>query len=121
MQTDLDAQKVSKFFVDRRGHPRYCFSVPLTIRSVDGICIPAISIEISLSGLSAVASKALPLDKTVELDPVVGEKVQALVRRRVGRVYGFEFLNLTETHSRQIAERCKTLPRHQGKMLAGLL
>ena len=121
MQTDLDTQKVSKSSVDRRGHPRYRLSVPLTIRSVDGICIPGISIEISESGLSAIASEALPLDDTVELDSVVGEKVQARVRRRIGRVYGFEFLNLTEAHSRQIAERCKTLPRHQGKMLASLL
>jgi hypothetical protein len=32
----------------------------------------------------------------VELEPIAGGKVQALVRRKTGRVYGFEFLSLTE-------------------------
>jgi PilZ domain len=121
VQTDLDAPKASETFPDRRAHPRYRLSVPLTIHSTDGASIPGISIEISQSGISAITAQALTLDDTVELDQIVGERVRARVRRRVGRIYGFEFLNLTAEHTRRIAERCKTLPRYQGNMLAGLL
>ena len=120
MQTELDL-KLSGSPRDRRQYPRYRFSVPMTIRPADGAPIRAISIEISESGISAITANSLSLSDTVELDSVAGEKVIARVRRNVGRVYGFEFLNLSADQSRRIVERCKTLPLYQGKILAGLL
>ena len=44
---------------DRRRHPRYRYSVPITIRSAEGATIPGITIEISESGLSAIAAHTL--------------------------------------------------------------
>jgi hypothetical protein len=93
----------------------------MTIRSADGAAIQGISIEISENGISAITANPLVLDETVELDAVAGEKVHARVRRKLGRIYGFEFLDLTADQSCRIAERCKTLPLYRGTMLAGLL
>lgn len=121
MPADSDFQNVSETPAERRQHPRYRFSVPMTIRSADGAEIPGISIEISNNGISAITANPLVLNETVELDAVAGEKVHAQVRHNVGRIYGFEFLDLTADQSCRIAERCKTLPLYRGTMLAGLL
>src|ERR1700752_1853301 len=61
MQPDIDAQKAAGTPPDRRRHPRYRFSVPITIRSSDGAVMPGISIEISASGISAIAPDSLKL------------------------------------------------------------
>jgi hypothetical protein len=76
-----------------------------------------ISIEISASGASAITAGSLKLNDTVELQEIVADKVLALVRRNVGKVYGFEFLNLTPDQARRITERCKLLPRYQSRSL----
>jgi hypothetical protein len=118
VQTDLDSQKVSsETFPDRRRHPRYRFSIPITIRSADGAAIPGITIEISESGLSAITADSLKVNDTVELEPIAAGKVLALVRRNIGRVYGFEFLSLTAEQVQRITESCKLLSRYQGKSL----
>jgi len=117
METELGCQKVSETIPDRRRHPRYRFSVPITIRSADGGAIPGITIEISGSGLSAITAHSLKVNDTVELEPIAGGKVLALVRRNIGRVYGFEFLNLAAEQIDQIAESCKLLPLYQGTSL----
>ena len=117
MQTDLDSQKLSGTFPDRRRHPRYRFSVPITIRSAEGTAIPGISIEISESGISAITADSLKVGDTVELEPIAGGKVSAVVRRNVGRLYGFEFLDLTAEQTQRINESCKMLARYLGKTL----
>jgi PilZ domain len=117
MQTDLDAQKVPATGADRRRHPRYRLSVPLTIRSADGGLMRGISIEISASGISAIAADSLKVNDTVELEPIAAVKVLATVRHNVGKIYGFEFLNLTAEQTQQITESCKLLPRYQSKSL----
>ncbi len=119
MQPELVPGKLRD--AERREHPRYRFSVPLTIRSAAGESIPGISIEISVGGISAVSAGLLKVDEIVELDPVAAGKVSARVRRRIGRVYGFEFVNLAPDQSQRIAEVCKTLPRHKGTVVTGLL
>ena len=117
MQTDLESQNVSTTFPDRRRHPRYRFSVPITIRCADGAAIAGITIEISGSGLSAITAQSLKIDDIVELEPIAGGKVAALVRRNVGRVHGFEFLNPTVEQTDRIVESCKLLPLYQGTPL----
>jgi hypothetical protein len=44
------------------------------------------------------------------LSPVAGYRVSAIVRRRTGSMYGFEFVELTEKQQKDICEMCKDLP-----------
>ena len=116
MQTEFDAQKTPEV-ADRRRHVRYRLSVPITIRTSDGIVIPGISIEISVSGISAISAHPLQLNDTVELAPVADGTVQACVRHNIGKIYGFEFLNLTPKQTQRITHICKCLPLYRGKSL----
>jgi hypothetical protein len=117
MQPDLDFTKVPEGIPDRRRRPRYRFSIPITIRVANGVAISGITIEISESGLSAITADLLKVNDTVELETIAAGKVLALVRRNIGRVYGFEFLDLTAEQVQRIAESCKLLPVYQGKSL----
>jgi hypothetical protein len=54
---------------------------------------------------------------TVELEPVAGSRVSALVRRHGSEIHGFEFLNLTPAQIQEIATVCKSLPNYQCKTL----
>ncbi|MGA8492580.1 MAG: PilZ domain-containing protein [Terriglobales bacterium] len=117
MDSDLISQSVAQTVPDRRRHPRYRFSAPITIRSGDNLTMQGISIEISRSGMSAITADALTVNETVELEPIATGKVLAKVRRVVGRVYGFEFLDLTDEQGRRITEICKSLPLYHGKSL----
>ena len=117
MHTGLDPQMVSEPLPDRRRHPRFRFSAPLTIRCADGRAVPGISIEISESGISVLAADQLTVGDRVELNPVSGVMASALVRRRMGRVYGFEFMNLTAEQAHLIAQKCAVIPRYQGNRL----
>jgi hypothetical protein len=118
MKTDIELHEVSETSSDRRRHLRYRSSIPLTIRSADGVVARGISIETSESGLSAITSDSLKVDDTVELEPIAGGKVQAVVRRKLGRVYGFEFFNLTAEQIQLMTESCKRLPVYKGNSLA---
>jgi len=115
MQTEPDTQASPKDPVDRRRHPRYRFSMPITVRSADGEIMRAITIEISASGLSAITERSLRLNDRVELEPIAASKVLAMVRHNVGRIYGFEFLALSSEQSHAIVESCKMLPQYRGK------
>jgi c-di-GMP-binding flagellar brake protein YcgR len=117
MEADLSSDMPSEIVPDRRRHPRYRFSTPITIRSADGLAMQGITIEISQSGMSAITADALSANETVELEPIAAGKVSATVHRAVGRVYGFEFLNLTPEQDQKITEICKSLPLYRGKAL----
>ena len=117
MQTDLDAPKPPETVLDRRRHPRYRYCVPINIYADAGVVIRGITVEISESGMSAIAAGALQLETTVELEPIPAGRVSAVVRRNVGRIYGFEFLNLTAEQTRQINESCKTRARYKSGTL----
>lgn len=110
LNSDIVPSKKSFTGLDRRRCPRYRFSAPIRIRTSGGAEHPGISVEISQSGMSAVSGDPLRVGETVELEPVAGGKVAAVIRRNLGRVYGFEFLGLTADQERQIDERCKMLP-----------
>jgi hypothetical protein len=117
MQTDVNSQNVSETCSDRRRHARYRFSAPINIHSADGTAMRGISMEISESGLSAITADALQLGATVELEPVCAGRVSALVRRNVGRIYGFEFINLTAEQADRINQSCKMRALYKGKSL----
>jgi hypothetical protein len=117
MQTDFDAQKMTGNPADRRRHTRYRLSVPLTIHTADGALMRGISIEISASGTSAIVADSLKVNDTVELEPIAAVKVLARVRHNVGKIYGFEFLNLTAEQAQRITENCRMLPRYESRSL----
>jgi len=117
MRTENTSSEASRGIFDRRRHARYRFSAPLTVHVNCGPAIPGISIEISESGMSALISATLVVGDNVELEPVVGSRVSALVRRHSGKIYGFEFLNLTPAQTERIVEVCKSLPKYQSKTM----
>jgi PilZ domain len=117
MQTHLDPGKGPETIPDRRRHPRYRFSMPITIHTPGDQAIPGIGIEISESGLSAITADSLKINATVEIAPIAGGRVLALVRRNIGRVSGFEFLNLTPEQIERIRKSCKVLPLYRGESL----
>lgn len=112
-QTSVDASGTS-VLPDRRRLPRYRFSTPITLRIPGGGTAPAITMEISESGLSALVGAAFHVGDRLEVEPVGGGKAEAIVRRSMGRLYGFEFLNLSPGQVQNIRERCKKLPLHMG-------
>jgi len=80
---------------ERRRHPRFLFSASMTVRLQDGISMSGISVDMSTSGLSAMVSGALSEGDTVTMEPVAGEPASARVGHKLGRLYGFEFVDLS--------------------------
>lgn len=104
------ADQETPSWVERRRHPRHRYMQEIYICRKDGIEIPATTFEISESGLSAATPNYLDIGETVELYPIVGEWVKAIVRRKVRAMYGFEFLGLTEQHTNSLRTLCAGLP-----------
>lgn len=97
--------------MERRRHPRFLFSASMTVRLKDGIPFPGISEDMSASGLSAMVSGARSEGDTVILEPVAGAPALARVRHKVGRLYGFEFVDLSVEQTMQIERKCLGLAR----------
>jgi len=97
---------------ERRNHPRYRFSAPLSVYTGDGDAIPAMIIEISERGLSAVLASPLEVGDNVRLEPVAASGVIAEVCHRVGKVHGFRFLQITEEQTLKLRSACRRLPRY---------
>ena len=117
MKTEVSSE-TSPSVPDRRRHVRYRYSIPIQIHSRNGgSVIRGMSLEISESGMSAMISDELTVGDTVELEPIVRCRVSALVRRHHGKIYGFEFLNLTKAQIRGIAKECRMLPTYHGHSL----
>jgi hypothetical protein len=70
----------------------------------------AMMFEMSEGGMSAATPNILLVGEHVELYPVVGLRVYAVVRRKNGAMYGFEFIGLTEEQGTKIREKCASLP-----------
>jgi hypothetical protein len=73
--------------------------------------------EISERGLSALIGTDFRVGDKLELEPIGGGKAEAIVRRSAGRLYAFEFLNLSPEQLQMIRDRCKTLPLYNGKII----
>jgi hypothetical protein len=98
---------------ERRRHPRFLISALMTVQLKDGISMPGISVDMSASGLSAMVSGLLTEGDTVLLEPVAGGPASARVRHKLGRLYGFEFVHLTEQQGERIAESCQKSRRQR--------
>jgi len=118
MDVDCTHQEASQSVPDRRRHPRYRYSAPITVLASDGSLVPGITLEISESGLSAVFGVPLRVGDTTEVGPVAGGKASARIRRNLGKVYGFEFLGLTTEQAEQIRNKCKMLPVYRCAVLS---
>jgi hypothetical protein len=95
---------------DRRTQTRYRLSVPISVHTAAGPPIPAITLEISDDGLSAILSVPVHVGDTVQLEGIAVDMVSAQVRRQIGRVYGFEFPQLTREQASKIQNDCRRLP-----------
>ncbi len=90
-----------------RRHPRYRFSEPIKVCCKDGSCFDGISVEISQKGMSAIIQGPLAPGDVVRLQPVTGVVAEAVVRHKLGMLYGFEFLELARDEAGKIADRCR--------------
>jgi PilZ domain len=70
----------------------------------------AMAFEISESGMSAATPNILLVGEHVELNPVMAFRLQAIVRRKSGAMYGFEFAGLIEQQREHIRKQCEKLP-----------
>jgi hypothetical protein len=98
---------------ERRRHARHRYIERIYIGKHDGTWFTAMTFEISVGGLSVATTVALEVGEAVNLSPVVGKRVEAIVRRKQGAMYGFEFVELTPKIVEQIQKLCETLPLFQ--------
>jgi PilZ domain len=108
-----NSRNVSASTIERRRRPRYLLSQPKTIHPSASVALGGISIEMSESGMSAMVNGVLQVGQTVELEPIAGDRAPAFVRHKLGQLYGFEFVGLTQRQVDRIAETCKKLGRHR--------
>jgi PilZ domain len=99
--------------VNRRGHQRHRFIRRLYILQKGGIFHDATTFEISDGGLSVATTALLEVGEDVQLSFVVGERVMAVVRRKQGTMYGFEFIGMSEKTRMKIHDLCEGLPLFQ--------
>ena len=110
VETDATGQVLN----ERRKHPRYRMTENINIICSDGRTIRGITLNISEGGVAAAISAPLVVGDRVRLEPVGGGAVSAVVQRVVGRIYGFQFLNLSSEQLQRIREACKHFALHTG-------
>jgi hypothetical protein len=110
MQQAVQAPEAEKS-EDRRKHTRHQWVKRVVVRLANGKMFEGTSFEISESGMSAVFPSAeLRLGESVELSPILGYQLDAVLRHTNGKMYGFEFVGLGEEQVRKLSQQCKTLP-----------
>jgi hypothetical protein len=100
MDTKSNFKEAPANALERRRKPRYLFSVMMTIRSAGGVAMQGISIEMS---------------EAVELEPIGGAVMPAVVRHKLGQLYGFEFIGLSAEQTTRVVEDCKKLGRYRSR------
>jgi hypothetical protein len=109
-----EPQKTARSGAEKRRHTRhrYTHSIEVRIENPRGRydLMDAMTFEVSEGGISAATPNILLVGERVELYPVVGYRVHAVVRRKNGAMYGFEFVGLTEEQSAKIRAKCESLP-----------
>ncbi|MGA2418760.1 MAG: PilZ domain-containing protein [Candidatus Acidiferrum sp.] len=95
--------------IERRGFSRHHLIDRIFIGTDDGT-FSAVSREISQGGMSAATLGDLTVGQAVSLGPIVGERINAVVRRNQRTAFGFEFIDLPAAISEQIKTLCETLP-----------
>ncbi len=67
----------------------------------------AMTYEISAGGLSAATTAELQLGEKANLSPVADKCVEAIVRRKKGAMYGFEFQGVTTQVEAELLKLCE--------------
>jgi len=70
----------------------------------------AMSFEISESGLSLATTEGLTVGEELDLSPVAGRTVKAIVRRQNGSMHGVEFIEMGPDLRDKILKLCEGLP-----------
>ncbi len=73
---------------EKRKHPRHRYIERLYVGKRDGMWFTAMTYEISVGGLSAATTTELKIGDKVSLSPVANKRVEAIVRRKQGAMYG---------------------------------
>jgi hypothetical protein len=106
-ETDL---QVAAEQAERRRHALSRLVQALVISCSDKLqSSKATTSDISISGLSASSSEEFRLGENVHLFPVVGQRVAAVVRRKTGTTYGFEFTDPPDRVVADIHTLCRGL------------
>ncbi|HTZ31361.1 MAG TPA: PilZ domain-containing protein [Methylomirabilota bacterium] len=95
---------------DRRRYTRHRLSAQVEIRRKQELNVDAMMFELSEGGMSAATANILAIGETVEISPVAGQTARAIVRRKHGAMYGFEFVGLSEDFRERIRNICRGLP-----------
>lgn len=98
---------------ERRKHSRYRYIERLYIGKKDGMWFTAMTYEISVGGLSAATTTELKIGEKVSLSTVADKRVEAIVRRKQGAMYGFEFIRISPQIQAQLVKLCERLPPFQ--------
>ena len=98
---------------ERRQYPRHKYIERVIIHIGDGTWTAAMSFEISVGGMSLATAKEFGVGQHVELWPVVGVKVEAIIRRKRGSMYGLEFVGLEPQLKADLETLCEELPPFQ--------
>ena len=96
--------------IDRRRYPRHRYHSHVEIHREQGLDVDAMTFELSEGGMSAATPNLLTVGEKVEISTIAGTKLKAVVRRKNGAMYGFEFVGLTEEVRERIRNTCKGLP-----------
>jgi hypothetical protein len=107
------ATKTAPDFVNRRRYTRHRLSAQLEIRREHCLNVDAVMFEMS-GGRSAAPLNILTIGGKVEVKAVAGQKAKAIVRRKHGAMYGFEFVGLSEDLRDRIRNICRELPLSTG-------
>jgi c-di-GMP-binding flagellar brake protein YcgR len=73
----------------------------------------AMTYEISPGGLSATTTAELAVGDRVKLSPILDQRFHAVVRRKQGAMYGFEFVRMPPNIEEQLLKLCAGLPVFQ--------
>jgi len=104
------ATKVAGEGAERRKFTRHRFSARVEIRRDKGLDVDAMMFELSEGGMSAATANMMTIGEKVEVNAIAGQRVQAIVRRKHGAMYGFEFLGLSEDTRERIRNVVRGLP-----------
>jgi hypothetical protein len=93
---------------ERRREPRYRLCMPITLLLSEGKAFCGLTIEMSVLGFSAAVGTQLEIGTAVYVRPIAGAEARAKVRRRIGRIHGFEFVDLSPQQWNKLREFLST-------------
>jgi len=108
--SQVGATKPAPEPVERRRYTRHRFSSRVEIHREQGLDLDAMTFKLSEGGMSAATPNILVIGERVEVSTIAGQTINAVVRRKHGALYGFEFMGLSEETKERIRSICRGLP-----------